>query len=59
MGLKFTVETIGELRAVLRNLPDELTFQCLFDGADYRKLDVQSMYDNDPEGRLVVFSPAD
>lgn len=56
MGLKYTVETIGELRKALAHVPDDVTFQVSCDGADYRKLEVQSFYDREPE-RFVRLEP--
>jgi hypothetical protein len=56
MGLKYTVETVGELKQALGLIPDDTTFQCLFDGVDYRKLEVQFCYEFDPEARFVKFT---
>jgi hypothetical protein len=56
MGLKYTVETIGELKKAIALIPEDVTFQCEFDGTDYRKLDVQLCYDFDPEARFVKFT---
>ncbi len=58
MGLKYTVETIGELRKALAHVTDATRFQFLFDGADYRKLEVQSHYDGSTEG-FVKFAPVE
>jgi hypothetical protein len=58
VGLKYTVETIGELRKAIAHVPDDITFQFLFDGADYRKLDVQSIYEGQ-EGAFVKIEPTE
>jgi hypothetical protein len=58
MGLKHTVETIGELRSALSGIPDEVPFQIICDCGDYRKFEVQSHYDREPE-RFVKFEPID
>lgn len=54
MGLKFTVETIGELRAALAHVPDDIPFQVMCDEMEFRKFEVQSHYDHEPE-RFVKF----
>ena len=52
------VETIGELREALKGVPDDVAFQFLFDGADYRKLDVTDCYPNE-DGRFVRIEPSE
>jgi hypothetical protein len=56
MGLRYTVETIGELRKALAGVPDDVTFQCNFDGMDYRELEVQSHFDSDHDARFIRFT---
>ncbi len=58
MGLKYTVETVGELRKALAHVADDIPIQFLFDGADYRKLDVQSLYAREPEA-FVRIAPSE
>lgn len=58
MGLKYTVETIGELKLWLKSVPDDTPFKFLFDGADYRKLSIQMLYDKEPE-RFVKIEPVE
>jgi hypothetical protein len=54
MGLKYTVETVGELRKALAHVPDDVPFQFMFDGADYRSLDIQSLYDGKQEAFVKI-----
>lgn len=49
MGLKYTVETIGELRKVLANVPSNTPFRVRMDGCDWDKMEVQSYDDGKPE----------
>lgn len=58
MGLKYTVETIGELKLFLNSVPNDTPFQFLFDGTDYRKLSVQVLYDRGPE-QFVKMEPVE
>jgi hypothetical protein len=57
MSLKYEVQTVGELMAVLSRLPKDLPFQALIDGADYRSLELQACYENKPEGFLRITVP--
>lgn len=58
MGLKYTVETVGELKKALAHVPDDVTFQVICDGAEYRKFEVKSFYDREPEC-FVKFEPVE
>lgn len=58
MGLKYTAETVGDIKKYLNSIPDDIPFQFLFDGADYRKLSFQSLYDHEPE-RYIKIEPVE
>ncbi len=49
MGLKYTVETVGELRKALANVPDDIPFIIVCDDSEYVKFEVQSLHDREPE----------
>ena len=59
MGLKYTVETIGELRQIIKNLPDDCPFEIRVEKDNdwtFQKFEVQSFYDNEKE-MFVRFEP--
>jgi hypothetical protein len=57
MGVKYEVETVGELRLALTTMPADLPLQLLIDGADYGKLELQACYEKEPEGFLRITVP--
>jgi hypothetical protein len=50
MGFTYSnIETIGELRQALEGVSDDVTFTVEIDGEDFRKMEVQSLYDGQLE----------
>lgn len=56
--MKRRIETILDLKNAIAGIPNDMTFRFLFDGADYRVVELELCYPNE-DGAFVNIEPFD